>query len=112
MPKKAVQEAEPREDADNTPAAFGDNAKPLLVEYVQAIEECNHIIEKQKDTIKDLLEKAKKNGFLKTAVRNTVKKRAMSSKEKAAQKSIEQETERLMEMLVDLPLFQANDNQE
>ena len=37
MPKKAVQEAEPREDADNTPAAFGDNAKPLLVEYVHTI---------------------------------------------------------------------------
>lgn len=88
-------------------AAEGDNAKPLLHDYIKAIEIQNARIADAKDEVKDILERAKENGFSKMALREVVRDRARSDKEKAAKKSVELEVKRYTEMCSDLPLWEA-----
>jgi len=85
--------------------AFGDNSKALLHQHVEFIEAEKAKIIKSNGKIKKRLNEAKKDGYLKTSVRDTIKERGLSEAQKQSRTEIKEATEHYNELCADLPLF-------
>lgn len=91
-------------------ATVGDNQKALLHDYVELVEEQERFIDTARGKIKTALNKAKKDGLLKQAIRGVVKERALTEKQRQARVSVEVEIKHYTELCRDLPLFNIASN--
>lgn len=87
--------------------AKGDNAKILLQDYIKEFERLEAEKDKAVSAQKEMLNRAKKDGFLKTSIRITVRRRKETVEQRNSRKEIEAEIETYTQMCADLPLFEV-----
>ena len=85
--------------------AQGHNSDQLLKDYVSQLAKKEAAIEGIRGEIKDILSNAKNDGFLKTSLRNTVKKLRMSEEQRQAKSEVDKATEEYTALCKDLPLW-------
>jgi uncharacterized protein (UPF0335 family) len=86
-------------------AVGGSNSDELIKKYVQNVARWKNEISEISGKIKDELNSAKQDGFLKTSIHNAVKNLRMSEDQRQARDEIDSETQRITELCADLPLF-------
>lgn len=84
----------------------GANDKNLIA-HVEFVAREMDKIDAIRGKIKDRLDKAKTDGFLKTSIRNAIKVLRMTEEQIQAKEEIDSETARITELCADLPLFHA-----
>lgn len=87
--------------------AYGDNSGKLLVDYVERYTKKLEAVEAIRGEMKDILNEAKNDGFLKTAIRKTVKNLRLTEEQRQAKQEIDEATRHYTELCQDLPLFSA-----
>jgi len=95
---------------DGKVAAVGDNQKALLHDYVERFEAQERVIDEARGNQKSMLNKAKKDGLLKQAIRGVAKERALTEKQRQARNSVEVEIKHYTDLCKDLPLFSVASN--
>lgn len=89
-------------------SALGHNSganDKLLVAHVTKIAQTMNAIEELRGEIKDELNLAKSNGFLKMAVKKAIKVLRMTEEQKQSEEEITSEAMRITALCADLPLF-------
>lgn len=90
-------------------AAVGDNADRILMEYVEKVAKFQDQIDTINGKMKDTLNAAKKDGFLKTSIKEAIKNLRMTKEQWQSKKEIHNETMRITKLCSDLPLFAKNE---
>jgi len=89
------------------PASAGHNMDKLKVDYVRDFANLEKQIIEIRGQQKDMLNDAKSDGILKTAIRGAAKNLFKTDEQKQAQKEVDDETDYITALCKDLPLFKA-----
>lgn len=95
--------------AKNELPAHGDNSDKLQISYVEEWHTLTLQEIKLRGKKKDLLNKAKNDGFLKTSIKQGYKKLTLNEEQLQARAEVEAQAEKIFELCCDLPLFQVRE---
>ena len=85
--------------------AKGNNSDQLLKNYVERVGNIMNEMSALNSDLKDVLRQAKSDGFLKTAIRKTVKQLQMTGDHLDAKREIDEATKHYVAICKELPLF-------